>query len=193
MPLVYAIALYLLCYALLIAEFFVPSGGLLGAGAAAAAIASIVIALTHSTSAGLWMGGLFLVTTPVVLFAIVRVWPKTSIGRRILNRQPGQLAPPNRPRTTPRGTPLLDLVGHSGIAHTDLLPAGLIVIDGEKLDAVSVGLPIDRGTPVVVVSLQGNRIRVRPAREDEVQEQPAEPQRPESPEALESFDWDGLQ
>ncbi len=192
MTLIYAAALFVLCYALMVTEFFIPSGGLISIGAVVAAIAAVVIAFTHSAHAGLSMIVLFLITTPLVMMTLVRVWPKTSLGQQMLNRMPGELAPGAAPRITPRGTPLHELVGQLGIAQTDLLPAGRVVVAGEKLDAVSEGVAIDQGTPIIITRLQGSRIRVRPASERELQAAEASG-RPHSPAALESLDLEELE
>lgn len=53
------------------------------------------------------------------------------------------------------------LVGRSGAALTDLRPAGLVEIDGRKFDVVTAGEGVDRGAPVRVTEVAGNRIVVR--------------------------------
>ena len=191
MPLLYAVVLLLLFYALVVIEFFVPSAGIMGIAAAMAAIGAIVIAFTHSAEAGSWMTLIVATTTPGIFFALVRLWPRTPIGRRILNRQPGELAPAANPRTTSSGTPLVDLIGRIGTAKSDLLPSGRVVIDGEKIDAVSLGMPIDAGTLVTVTSIQGNRVRVRPS-DDQERERQQQRQSGGTPAALESFDPDSF-
>jgi membrane-bound serine protease (ClpP class) len=55
------------------------------------------------------------------------------------------------------------LVGQSGVASTNLMPAGKADFDGELVDVIADGLPIDRGTPIVVVKTRGNRVLVRRA------------------------------
>ena len=191
MTLVYVAALFALCYALLVMEFFIPSGGVLGVAAAVAGLTSAVIAFTHSLNAGLWTVSLFLVSTPVVMTSLVRLWPRTSMGQKMLNRRPNQLDPGGTPRTTPRGTPLSSLVSRVGVARSDLLPSGTIEVDGEKIDAVSEGMAIDRGDPVFVTRLLGNRIRVRPANERE-QEGEQSSSNPGSPASLETWDFEEL-
>ena len=52
MPLQYAIGLLILFYILLVGEFFLPTGGLMGVAAVVSAIAAIAVAFTHSTTAG---------------------------------------------------------------------------------------------------------------------------------------------
>jgi membrane-bound ClpP family serine protease len=192
MTLVYAAALFVLCYALVAIEFFIPTGGVIGLGAAATAIAAVVIAFTHSFHAGVTMIGLFLVTTPVAMTSLVRVWPRTAMGQRMLNRRPGQVDPGAAPRITTRGTPLQELVGQLGVAKSDLLPAGLVLVAGEKLDAVSEGVAIDNGTPIIVTRIQGRRVRVRPASERELQAAEGA-QHPQSPAALETLNLEELE
>ena len=49
----------------------------------------------------------------------------------------------------------------SGKTLTDLRPSGMADIDGEKVDVVSRGEYIDKGTDIVVISVQGNQVIVR--------------------------------
>ena len=55
------------------------------------------------------------------------------------------------------------LIGQQGVATTNLMPSGKADFDGELIDVIADGLPIDRGTPIVVVKTRGNRVLVRPA------------------------------
>jgi membrane-bound ClpP family serine protease len=82
------------------------------------------------------------------------------------------------------------LIDEVGTAKTDLLPSGMVMIDGEKIDAVSIGMPIDAGTKVVVTSVDAGRVHVRAASKDDVSEEhPAAPQSPASLEkSIDSFD-----
>lgn len=190
MTVLYAVLLVVAFYLLLIAEFFLPTGGVLGTAAAAALIAALVIAFSHNLWAGIGVVAFVSATTPLVILGLLRAWPHTPIGRRMLNRRPGDTASGPPKKATPKGTPLDDLVHRVGVAKTDLLPSGLVSIDGEKLDAVSTGMPIDTGTQVVVCSVEAGHVHVRPATpEDLQQDEPAAPQSPPSLEnSLESFD-----
>jgi len=193
MTLFYVIALLCAFYLLLVAEFFIPSGGILGTGAIAAAVAAVVIAFSHSLEAGIGVIVFVMATTPFVLFGTVRLWPHTAIGQRLLNRRPGELAGDPPKRTTSHGKPIEELVGCIGTAITDLLPSGMVMIDGEKLDAVSTGMPIDAGTALIVISVEGRRLHVRAANDAELSGDDAPPpvQSPPSLEgSLESFDVD---
>lgn len=53
------------------------------------------------------------------------------------------------------------LIGQQGIATTNLMPAGKADFDGQLVDVIADGLPIDRGTPIVVVKARGSRVQVR--------------------------------
>ncbi|QDT04456.1 hypothetical protein K227x_28470 [Rubripirellula lacrimiformis] len=199
MPLLYSVLLLLLFYLLLVGEFLLPTGGLMGFAAVAALISMLVIAFSHSMAAGVTMSIIVLISSPILMFGLVRIWPHTPIGRRMLNRRPGELASPPTARTTRSGIPLDKLVGRTGIAKSDLLPSGMILIDGEKLDACSIGMPIEAGHSVIVTRFVAGRIQVRRLTEEEQQSAATDsigdsmvvPQSPPSLEqSLESLDFD---
>jgi membrane-bound ClpP family serine protease len=56
-----------------------------------------------------------------------------------------------------------DLTGQTGVALTDLRPAGLVRIGSERVDALTEGGYIARGTPVTVVHMQGTKVFVTTA------------------------------
>jgi membrane-bound ClpP family serine protease len=53
------------------------------------------------------------------------------------------------------------LVGQQGTATTNLMPAGKAEFDGQLIDVIAEGLPIERGQAVVVTKARGNRVLVR--------------------------------
>jgi membrane-bound serine protease (ClpP class) len=55
------------------------------------------------------------------------------------------------------------LVGQVGTAATNLMPSGKADFNGQLVDVITEGLPIDRGTSVVVAKTRGNRVLVRRA------------------------------
>ena len=194
MPSVYSSALVVLYVALVVAEFFVPSGGLLGAAAAVAAITALIIGFTHSVSFGLTILTVLLVITPVMFVLMVRLWPKTVIGRHMLNRPQESGVAPSVGPTTLDGVALQDLVGRYGTARTDLLPSGQVVIEGHKANAVSNGQPVDAGTPVKVLKVQASQVQVRVATEEEwaaavAERQQDEPNVPEVFAAVPEPEW----
>ncbi len=59
------------------------------------------------------------------------------------------------------GTERPELVGQAGVAHTALRPSGVAVIGSERVDVVTEGALIERGTAVKVVAVEGARVVVR--------------------------------
>ncbi len=53
------------------------------------------------------------------------------------------------------------LVGETALTETDLHPSGWIVVDNERIFAVSEGNFIDKNVKVIVLSVDGNRVVVR--------------------------------
>jgi membrane-bound serine protease (ClpP class) len=53
------------------------------------------------------------------------------------------------------------LIGQQGIATTNLMPAGKAEFDGQLVDVIAEGLPIERGQAVVVTKTRANRVLVR--------------------------------
>ena len=52
--------------------------------------------------------------------------------------------------------------GDTGIAHTFLRPSGKIMINNKKIDAITRGEFIDRGTPVMIDKIEQNHVIVKP-------------------------------
>ena len=54
------------------------------------------------------------------------------------------------------------LVGRFGVARTNLLPGGLVEVDGMRLHAVSEGLMVESGESVEIINVRGSQVVVRP-------------------------------
>ena len=52
------------------------------------------------------------------------------------------------------------LIGATGAVFSALRPAGAILVDGKRLDAVSAGTFIEKDTPVRIIEVHGNRVVV---------------------------------
>ncbi len=59
------------------------------------------------------------------------------------------------------GTERPELLEQTGTALTALRPAGTAIIEGQRVDVVTEGQMIERGTPVRVVAVEGLRVVVR--------------------------------
>jgi len=80
----WAIILVAVGLAVIVIELFVPSAGLLGIVAAVLLVSGIVSAFFHSIEAGAALLLLLVLLLPVLFVALIKVWPSTPIGRRIL-------------------------------------------------------------------------------------------------------------
>jgi membrane-bound serine protease (ClpP class) len=136
------------------AEIFVP-GGLLGAMGAVALLGAIGAAFAaFGSTAGSYaaVGIIFLVG--LVIYLWIKIFPKTRVGKRMtVSMDLGDS------KATESG--LSELLGKTGTASSDLRPAGFAVVDGKRVDVVSRGEMIAKGTPVTVIDVESNRVVVK--------------------------------
>jgi membrane-bound serine protease (ClpP class) len=59
------------------------------------------------------------------------------------------------------GTDRPELLNKTGQALTLLRPSGMAMIDGKRVDVVTEGPPVEQGTPIKVVAIEGLRVVVR--------------------------------
>jgi len=153
------IALIFAALVLLLLEILTPSFGVLAAMAIAALAAAVYFGFTIHSTLGVVMILAMLVGIPVYLVYLVKVLPKTPLGRRLFLR--------NRKASPGEGTPeavhLLALVGKTGTAETLLRPSGSVRIDGQRVDAIAESGMIEKDTPVKVIRARGTDVIVRVA------------------------------
>jgi membrane protein implicated in regulation of membrane protease activity len=106
------------------------------------------------------MLGLSVVVVPVILGLAFRLFPETSLGRRVLPAPPeaADVVP-----DTPRRQRARELVGLRGRATSDLLPWGTVTVGSDSIEGLSEGGPIDAGADIIVVAAQGAAVVVRRA------------------------------
>lgn len=168
-PIGWAVVLLVLGCGLLVLEVFVPSAGLFGFFASLAIIGSMIMAFRSGTTAGLSFMAVALLAVPAVIGLAFKYWPRTPMGRAFLGELPSDRdVKPDDPRRA--------LVGKVGVAQSKMLPSGSVLIDGQLIDAVSQGLAIDPGEPVIVVEVRANRVMVRPARAHEARRADVRPE-----------------
>jgi membrane-bound ClpP family serine protease len=158
-------------FCLLLEVLVLPGFGVFGLGGGAMILASLILAsqtfvlprtesqmteLRHSLTT-VAAAALIVVASSI---ALRRYLPSTPLFRKLLlNPTPEEELVDLDYREA-----LADfshLVGEQGVATTNLMPAGKAEFNGQLVDVISDGLPIDRGTPVVVVKARGNRVQVR--------------------------------
>ena len=189
--LVWSLILLTVGLALILLEVFVPSSGVLGVLAGLSVVAAIIVAFMQGPYVGLAIVSTTVVALPAVVALALRIWPSTSIGRRILLGVPKaeELLPDDE--VTQR---LKSLVGKQGVAQSLMLPSGAIRIDGRTYDATAAGVAIEPGTAVRVVEVHGARIVVRPIEEDDEQADRVAQADPSDPlsRSLESLGLEGF-
>jgi membrane-bound ClpP family serine protease len=159
-PLVLAFLLLVLAFAFLIVDIFVPTGGMLVVIAVLTAAASILFAFRHSMNAGMWFLISFLASIPVIVYAFIKIWPRTPLGKLIMLSLPEKGS--YRWSSASKVHDIQALIGAYGKAATELLPSGFVEIDGQQFESASDGRPIEQGTTIRVVRIDMGRLIVVP-------------------------------
>ena len=81
----------------------------------------------------------------------LRYFPNSSMARPFVSKSAvGEI-----------GTDQPELLNQTGSAMTSLRPSGTAIINGKRVDVVTEGALIEKGTPVKVVAIEGLRVVVR--------------------------------
>ncbi|UCC98328.1 MAG: hypothetical protein JSW66_00240 [Phycisphaerales bacterium] len=155
--LILAVVLFLACAALIVAEVFVPSGGLISVSALACLVGGIAIFFHYSTVAG-WIGVLLaMVMIPATLIVAYKILPKTRFGKNVT------LAPPQREQgdAVPDTAELKKLLGTTGVVLTPLRPVGTCDFSGRRVECVAESGYVDKGMKVKVICVQSTQLTVR--------------------------------
>lgn len=139
---------------IIIAEIFLPSGGLLSLMAAGLFVYSLFIVF-HDIST---MVGTYFVLADLFIIPVL-----VAVGLKILARSPATLRETlsSDSGVVSQSPELKSFVGREGKSVTALHPGGTAIIDGKRLDVVSRGEYIDKDSNLVVVEATGNQIIVR--------------------------------
>jgi membrane-bound ClpP family serine protease len=142
--------------ALMVAEAHVPSHGVLGTGAAAALTAGVVLALSGSGIAGAAVVAAG-VTVALATLALAGLLLRKSLSAHRMAIRSGRRA----------------LAGRVATVRTVPAPVGQVYLDGalwraRLWDFEGDGAPLAEGSAVVVESIDGLTLTVRPAEEWEV-------------------------
>ena len=153
--------------------FVLPGFGIFGLGGGALIVAAIVLASQNSVIPRSESDLAELQTSLVVLVGAMLAVIVVALGmRRFLPHTPFfnylLLTPPagEEIEELDDRESVVDfshLVGATGTATTDLMPAGKATIGHEMIDVIASGEPIERGTAIEVVEVRGNRVLVRQA------------------------------
>jgi len=148
---------------LLVVEMFLPGFGIPGISGLALLVASVYFTWTrHGMTAGLGVAAVELVIAGVSVALSLRSASKGKLSRSPLILKGGQ----TRNEGFIAAEEAVDFLGKTGEAYTVLRPAGIAEIEGERLNVVSAGEFIPKGTKVVVKEVEGARILVETVSED---------------------------
>ena len=152
--LIWPIILQLLGVVVVIAEFILPSMGLLTVTAVVLFAYSLFLVFSHSSP----MTGLIFVIFDICMIPVLII-----VGIKVLAASPVTLRTSLEAKSGARSQPpeWTALVGTTGKAATDLHPAGTALLNNKRYDVVSRGDFIQKGSAVSVVSVEGNRIVVK--------------------------------
>lgn len=161
----YAGVLSLICFAagiiLILLELVLPGGviGIIGFGAF---LASFFIAAENYVHMAYSLLIAFTVSILAMIFMIKVYDKKMKFFKKLIltdatTTESGYVSNRNR----------IELLGLTGTALTDLRPSGTVLIDEERIDVVSEGSFILKGTQVKFIKVEGSRIVVRELLESE--------------------------
>lgn len=152
-----AVFLYVACAALLVAEVFIPSMGLLTLCSLVCLIGGVLIFFHHSFTMG-WIGVVVaIVMVPSLLAVAYRILPKTRFGKHVI------LSPP----ALARGTAISDapelerLIGQMGRVLTTMRPVGMCDFDGRRVECVAENGYLRKDNKVKVIRVEGTQVTVR--------------------------------
>jgi len=160
---------------LLIAEVFIPSGGLIGF----LALCCLGLSLWHAFQQSAGLGLKFLLADcfllPMAMALAIHLWPRTPLAKRVFLARPS----PEEFEVSHSGLRLDPLVGQLGRALTPLRPSGMVDFDGRRLDGLSEGELIPSGALIRAVRVRGGQLVVRMAPDPPLEGQLAGPDRTE--------------
>ena len=152
---IFVLLLFIGGLALIGLEMFIP-GGIVGT----VGIITVVYAIIYVNKSTYYIAFILVVSLilAVILYYVNRnVFHKKLmfLDRLVLNdsisTEDGYVASESR----------LELLGQKLIAYTDLRPAGVAILDNEKLDVVTDGDFIEKGNKIEVIRVEGMRIVVK--------------------------------
>jgi membrane-bound serine protease (ClpP class) len=136
---------------LLLLETVLP-GMIAGIVGGCCLIAGVIMGYVEFGAAiGTWI----LFGTVVLVVAGFGVWakyfPESRFGRAFISKQSVGDIKAEQP----------ELLHQNGTAFTQLRPSGTALINGRRVDVVTEGALIEKGTPIRVVAIEGMRVVVR--------------------------------
>lgn len=135
------------------AEIFIP-GGILGVIGGFALIGAVIAAFVFfGPVVGGYTAGIIILLVGVVIALWIKFFPKTWLGKKMTVGNDLHEA-----KGTEAG--IESLMGATGTTTSDLRPSGYAEFDGRRVDVITEGEMISKGTKVHVIQIEGNRVVV---------------------------------
>ncbi len=154
----FPIILQIIGVGVIIAEIILPSGGILSILATMVLGYSLYLLFTdfYITIAALFVTA-DLILIPILIYVGFRLLANSHVTlRTTLSREKGIIS---------QDSSLATLVGKSGIATCDLRPSGIAKIQDNRIDVVTSGEYIEKGTRIIVLGVPGNQVIVKESSE----------------------------
>ncbi|NLX61782.1 MAG: nodulation protein NfeD [Tissierellia bacterium] len=150
-----SLIIFIIGLILLVIEAISPGFGLPGISGIVLIVVGIVLAIGSIQSAIMSLSVAIILTAIITILLIKQGHKIEAFNKIVLSTkqedEEGYLSSP----------PKYEYLDKEGIALTDLRPSGVIVIGEEKLDALSEGSYIQKGSQIKVVKVEGSKIIVR--------------------------------
>jgi membrane-bound ClpP family serine protease len=150
--------LFILGLLLLVVEMFIPGFGIAGGSGLVMLIVGIILTARSLFEA------MVMVVILLLLIALVLTFVLRSVKRGKLSKKLVLWSAAKHENGFSANADATALLGKEGAALTILRPAGTGEFDGQRLDVVSEGGFIDRGTKIKIVKTEGRRIVVEPVK-----------------------------
>jgi membrane-bound ClpP family serine protease len=147
---------------IIIAEIIIPSGGILSIVAVGIFVYSLYMIFTGiSIAAGTVVLIIDLITIPILIIAGLKFIAHSPVTlRETLSQEQG---------VSSQSKDMDQFLGLEGTALTDLRPAGMALLSEQRIDVVTRGEYLEKGTPIIVVKVTGNQIIVKKQTQTDVQ------------------------
>ena len=152
-----ACILFLACALLILAEVFIPSGGLISVLAVICVIGGIIACFHINPFVGFIGIIAAMIMIPGALYLTYKFLPKTRFGKNVT------LAPPERQAgdAVPDTMELKEMLGEIGIVISPLRPVGMCNFSGQRLECVAESGYVDKGQKVKVIKIESTQLTVR--------------------------------
>jgi membrane-bound serine protease (ClpP class) len=159
---VIGIVLIAIAMGLFYVEVIMPTGGMMAILAAGSLIGGVIMFFNVSTKVGVFGALVALILLPTLGYMFFSAFPHSVVGQKFMLENP-PMSPANLQGDAIAETPpeVQALLGARGVAVTDLRPAGICQINGQRLDCLADGPMIRAATPIRVVAADEFQIKVR--------------------------------